>query len=196
MKLFHSRGYTSVGINDVLEATGIPKGSFYYYFSSKEDLIRQSILYYINEVITWTNTYSADIEGMRAFFRNQFDILESSDYRDGCPVGNMTSEITVNDDEVREELKMVERYVHDYVKRSLLNSFYFSDARAGEYATFIIFSFHGSVMKSKLERNSDALRLFDRFIFEMLLRREKTEGGKREKGDQARGMADLVGLNR
>ena len=35
-RLTARRGYTGVGLNDLLKAAGVPKGSFYHYFSSKE----------------------------------------------------------------------------------------------------------------------------------------------------------------
>lgn len=31
------KGFSAVGLNDILNAAGIPKGSFYYYFASKEE---------------------------------------------------------------------------------------------------------------------------------------------------------------
>ena len=37
--LFHQKGYENTSINDVLESVGIAKGTFYYYFKSKEDLL-------------------------------------------------------------------------------------------------------------------------------------------------------------
>ena len=30
--LFWKNGYTKTGINEILKATGLPKGSFYFYF--------------------------------------------------------------------------------------------------------------------------------------------------------------------
>lgn len=32
-----SKSYNAVGINEILAATGVPKGSFYHFFKSKED---------------------------------------------------------------------------------------------------------------------------------------------------------------
>lgn len=37
------RGFSAVGINEVLSAAGVPKGSFYHYFSSK-DVFGQALL--------------------------------------------------------------------------------------------------------------------------------------------------------
>jgi TetR/AcrR family transcriptional repressor of nem operon len=35
-RLMACRGYTAVGLNELLKAADVPKGSFYYYFDSKE----------------------------------------------------------------------------------------------------------------------------------------------------------------
>ena len=38
-KLFASKGYDKATVNDILTATGIAKGTFYYYFKSKEEVL-------------------------------------------------------------------------------------------------------------------------------------------------------------
>ncbi len=35
--LMTNKGYTAVGLAEVLSTAGVPKGSFYYYFKSKEE---------------------------------------------------------------------------------------------------------------------------------------------------------------
>ena len=34
--IFAGKGFASVGLNELLKAAGVPKGSFYHYFESKE----------------------------------------------------------------------------------------------------------------------------------------------------------------
>lgn len=36
LRIFAGKGFTSVGLNELLKAAGVPKGSFYHYFESKE----------------------------------------------------------------------------------------------------------------------------------------------------------------
>ena len=36
-RVFLEKGYNHAGIEAILQAAGVPKGSFYYYFESKED---------------------------------------------------------------------------------------------------------------------------------------------------------------
>lgn len=39
LDLFYSKGYDNTSINDILEKVGISKGTFYYYFNSKDELL-------------------------------------------------------------------------------------------------------------------------------------------------------------
>lgn len=42
-KLFYTKGYTQTTINDMLQEIGIAKGTFYYYFKSKEEVMHAMI---------------------------------------------------------------------------------------------------------------------------------------------------------
>ena len=50
-ELFWKQGYAATGIRDILDATGLPKGSFYFYFKSKSDVAREVIGYYSRVII-------------------------------------------------------------------------------------------------------------------------------------------------
>lgn len=41
--LFAEKGYDSCSVNDILNAVGIAKGTFYYYFKSKEDVLDAAV---------------------------------------------------------------------------------------------------------------------------------------------------------
>jgi TetR/AcrR family transcriptional regulator, transcriptional repressor for nem operon len=45
-ELIHKRGFKETGLSDILAASGVPKGSFYFYFKSKEDLGRELLVRY------------------------------------------------------------------------------------------------------------------------------------------------------
>ncbi|MBL4572869.1 MAG: TetR/AcrR family transcriptional regulator, partial [Gammaproteobacteria bacterium] len=42
-ELLITSSFNSVGLNDILKHAGIPKGSFYHYFESKEDFALQVV---------------------------------------------------------------------------------------------------------------------------------------------------------
>ena len=46
--LFITKGYSKTTINDILTAVGIAKGTFYYYFKSKEEVMDAIVLRFID----------------------------------------------------------------------------------------------------------------------------------------------------
>ena len=49
--LFSEKGYDKCSVNDILNAVGIAKGTFYYYFKSKEDVLDAAIEYVSEQVL-------------------------------------------------------------------------------------------------------------------------------------------------
>lgn len=49
--LMTNKGYTAVGLAEVLSAAGVPKGSFYYYFKSKEEFGQALLEEYFSEYL-------------------------------------------------------------------------------------------------------------------------------------------------
>lgn len=50
--LMTHKGYTAVGLNEVLSTAGVPKGSFYYYFKSKEEFGQALLDEYFDEYLS------------------------------------------------------------------------------------------------------------------------------------------------
>ncbi len=44
LRLFATKGYSATTVNDILEAVGIAKGTFYHHFTSKEEVMRAVVL--------------------------------------------------------------------------------------------------------------------------------------------------------
>ena len=73
-ELIHLKGFKNTGLQEILDASGVPKGSFYFYFKSKEDLGRELLYRYrlfVREELTkhvFIGTGEA-IPQVQAFFR-------------------------------------------------------------------------------------------------------------------------------
>ncbi|AKZ62155.1 TetR family transcriptional regulator [Herbaspirillum hiltneri N3] len=60
-RLIAQKGFTGVGLNELLAAADIPKGSFYHYFGSKERYGRELIEQYVAEYLqTLDQSFSAE----------------------------------------------------------------------------------------------------------------------------------------
>ena len=49
--LFDEKGFTGTSIQEIVEAIGVSKGSFYYYYKNKEELLRDIHLRYIENLL-------------------------------------------------------------------------------------------------------------------------------------------------
>lgn len=51
IRLFEKKGFTETSIQDIVDSIGVTKGTFYYYFSSKEELLMDIHLRYIDDLL-------------------------------------------------------------------------------------------------------------------------------------------------
>jgi TetR/AcrR family transcriptional regulator, cholesterol catabolism regulator len=51
IRLFEKKGFSETSIQDIVDSIGVTKGTFYYYFSSKEELLMDIHLGYINDLL-------------------------------------------------------------------------------------------------------------------------------------------------
>ncbi|MCL2656011.1 MAG: TetR/AcrR family transcriptional regulator [Betaproteobacteria bacterium] len=98
--LFRAKGYSATSIDEIVKACGITKGSLYYYFKGKEDLVLAAM----DQVHDYfrTNIFSliADVENpgakeLEAFNRAIEEFF--SCHPDGCMLANLCLEIGAAD---------------------------------------------------------------------------------------------------
>ncbi|HBT17621.1 MAG TPA: TetR/AcrR family transcriptional regulator, partial [Firmicutes bacterium] len=53
-ELFNMKGYDKCTVNDILKAVGIARGTFYYYFKSKEEVLDAIVSRYTDFVVSRT----------------------------------------------------------------------------------------------------------------------------------------------
>jgi TetR/AcrR family transcriptional regulator, cholesterol catabolism regulator len=61
IRLFEKKGFKETSIQDIVDSIGVTKGTFYYYFSSKEELLMDINLGYINYLLEKQREILADI---------------------------------------------------------------------------------------------------------------------------------------
>ncbi|WP_025290848.1 TetR/AcrR family transcriptional regulator [Sphingomonas sanxanigenens] len=59
-RLIGAGGFSGVGLNDILAAAGVPKGSFYHYFASKEAFGRDLLDHYFGKYLAEVDALLAD----------------------------------------------------------------------------------------------------------------------------------------
>ena len=106
--LVHARGFAASGVKDITDAAGVPKGSFYAYFPSKEAFAAAILEHYWSDIETRLLPF-LDADGLAQdrivrFFHALADEHEAGDFLLGCLVGNMSLELGGSSEPVRTEL--------------------------------------------------------------------------------------------
>ena len=82
------KGFNATGLQEVLAAAGVPKGSFYFYFKSKEDFGLELIDYYARSYFERLDRCLKDpsqtpLQRLRYFFDRQVSSFKKNDFRGG-----------------------------------------------------------------------------------------------------------------
>jgi TetR/AcrR family transcriptional regulator, transcriptional repressor for nem operon len=102
INLFLGKGYGVVGTTEICREAQVNKGTFYYFFASKSDLLIAAIQHYMTDFEVAfegiARSEAAPADKLRAIFRvpqkaNQ-DWKASHGFAQGCLVGNMTLELS------------------------------------------------------------------------------------------------------
>ena len=97
---FLKNGYHGTGIKQVLDAVGVPKGSFYNYFDSKEAFGAATIEYYADDLaekLAAAVVAAPDpLSGLRAFFERLMRDFKKDKFVGGCLVTNLGGELEVS----------------------------------------------------------------------------------------------------
>ena len=97
-EIIHLKGYHHTGIQEILDAAGVPKGSFYNYFRNKEDFGLQ-VIDYFNSFFDqaakgiFEDPSRSPIERIENIFNWFIDFFKSKDFAYGCPIGNLAQEM-------------------------------------------------------------------------------------------------------
>ena len=91
-------GYNDLGVQALLDATHIPKGSFYHHFKDKEDFALQVLDQYMRDVhagldVSLSDRLRSPLERIRHFFETTQQNYRAQGYM-GCLIGGLGQELS------------------------------------------------------------------------------------------------------
>lgn len=175
---FLERGYNNSGIEAVIQAAGVPKGSFYYYFESKEDfglkvLDRFADCYdgHLDRILGDASV--PPLDRLRNYFEEIQQRLGSDQCRKGCLVGNLSQEMADQSEAFRARLEEIfESWVDRYaecLRLAQVSGELGPDLDVRELAEFWLNSWQGAVLRAKTMRSTAPLRTFLNVMFGNIL---------------------------
>lgn len=159
--LFRRQGYSGTGLNDVVRASGAPKGSLYHYFpDGKASIAEAAVLEAGTRVADTVARLSKDASSCGDLVQAHAALLAGwmakSDWRDGSPVTTVILELAPEDGAVTEAGRKVfaawRQVIHD---RLVADGF--SDQRAGRLAFLCTAVIEGALVQSRVEKSAEPL---------------------------------------
>src|SRR5258708_23235 len=108
----HRMGFNATGVQDIVRAADVPKGSFYSYFDSKEAFAAELLEAFWEAIERRYGDvmYDARVKPLariERFFRLLAEDHAASEFRFGCLIGNLSLELANTSTEVRNVLKRI-----------------------------------------------------------------------------------------
>lgn len=176
--IIHLKGYNNTSINDICSAAKMPKGSFYYYFGSKEDFATELIDFYCSFMFSVQEKY-LDMDGLpylerlKGYFQEFRNYFISKNCCGGCPIGNLAQELSDSNDAIREKLRdaleKTKNNIAAFLRLAQENGEISKIPNPEELADFIFNSWEGSLLRMKVTKSIAPMELFEKTVFEVLL---------------------------
>src|ERR1700738_4099096 len=103
---FHALGYSACGVQEIVDAAGVPKGSFYNYFKAKELLAVEGLGTYWEgvRVNMLADTSAAPLERIRGHFEHIASLYAGFGYERGCLIGKFVQELSETTPRIRQDV--------------------------------------------------------------------------------------------
>lgn len=171
------KGYSSVGLEDVLGAAGATKGSFYYHFGSKEAFGAALIAAYDDYfraklAVHFLRSDVAPLDRLRAFVADAEEGMARYGFARGCLIGNLGQEMGALPEAFRDKLRGVLEGWQALLADLLEEAADAGQLRVGvvpvQAAAFFWTGWEGAVLRAKLDRSAEPLRLFADGFFALI----------------------------
>ncbi|MBR0669598.1 acrylate utilization transcriptional regulator AcuR [Neoroseomonas soli] len=171
------KGFAAVGLDEILGSVGVPKGSFYYYFTSKDEfglaLIDAYAEYFAAKLDRWlADETRPPLQRLGDFVEDAKAGMARFGFRRGCLVGNLGQEMGVLPELFRARLHGVFLDWQARTARCLEAAKDAGEIAPDEdcatLAAFFWIGWEGAVLRAKLERSPEALDVFARGFFAAL----------------------------
>ncbi|MGA9823918.1 MAG: TetR family transcriptional regulator C-terminal domain-containing protein [Methylocystis sp.] len=167
--LLMEQGYHGTGLQELVRSVGVPKGSFYNYFPSKEAFSAEVVKHYIEPFITQLDGHlrRPDVSAetaLKAYFNELIEETERRDFKGGCLLGNLIGEIGDTSDLCQLSLREAVRRYRDKLREGLARAqqegSFRKDLDAKDMADFLVNVWQGALLRMKIERSVRPLAQF------------------------------------
>lgn len=178
-ELISRQGYNATGVEMVLKEAGVPKGSFYHYFKSKEEFglaVMEVFADYYSQRMTalLQDTTLSPLARIRKLLEGSLQRFSNNQCSKGCLIGNLGQEMADQNERFRARLDEI---FNDWRR---LFAGCLSEAQTAKeldsrldvevLASFVLSGWEGSILRAKVMKSPQPLQDFIEVLFKVTLR--------------------------
>ncbi len=170
-ELFFARSYADVGVADICEHAGVKKGSFYHFYPSKQALtlaVLDAHFIDIKEKMI-DQAFAEDLPPLARLarfaemaYQFQKQMSVATGHVLGCPFGNLATELSTQDEPIRERIQQIfsklQKLVSSVLKAAQARGEVPQEIDAGATAQAMLAYFEGVLLMAKNQNDPELLR--------------------------------------
>ena len=171
---FSKSGFNGCSVQDITECAGVPKGSFYNHFESKEALGVAALERF------WSDDSDDRLQGLqqldltplqrlRRYFTEIASEMTSNAFTCGCLAANMGAELSDHSPAIAAQLSVIfagwSRRMADCIREAQEAGEVRTDADPTLLATFVLNAWEGALLRSRIEKSGKPLQQFIDVLF-------------------------------
>lgn len=166
-------GYHDLGIAALLEEAGVPKGSFYHHFKSKEDFGLQVIDLYMQDVHAGLDQSLGDaslppLQRVRRFFELTEEKYRTEGYL-GCLLGGLGQELSGVSEAFRRKVEQcfaeIAQRIAGCLEEAIRQGDLAANTDAQRMAQLLVNCWEGAALRTRIRRDPAPLREMLDFYF-------------------------------
>lgn len=179
LKVVHAQGFGNASVRDIVQAAGVPQGSFTNHFASKEAFGMEVIdLYFARGCETIAATLRDDsrppLQRLEDYIDANTGRLNAAQMRHGCLFGNLAAEAGEGSEPMRRRLVEIFGEVQAAIAYCLAAAVTAGELPDGfacdEVAGFVVSSLQGANLLAKVQRSPEPVLRFKHILFSTVLR--------------------------
>ena len=173
-------GFNGTGIEAILKQANVPKGSFYNFFSSKEEFGLAAIDFFLSEMGGLTQPVMKDVSlppliRIRKSLEALITRFEDNNCSKGCLIGNLSLEMADQSETLRRRLEdALQRWIGslaEILEEAQKDGTVRIDVDPEVLAENIVASYEGALLRAKVKKSVEPLKNFIRLYFDIFLAR-------------------------
>jgi AcrR family transcriptional regulator len=163
LALFNEKGYSQTSIQDIMDASGVPKGAIYRRFKDKNEIALAAFEYagrilwkHFSEAVASASTAKEKIIAMCRVYE---DAVNGPPIKGGCPLLNTAIESDYGFPELHEKASQAYNdtllFIKSIIDEGIASGEFREDVNSLSLASFIFSTIEGAIMASRLTLNNN-----------------------------------------